>query len=492
MQDYLTEKPALKPFYQHFNRLENYSLQIQLKQQHAIDRRTLVEVLKRQNNELNLSEKTKNNIDLLAQQNTFTVTTGHQLCLFTGPLYFLYKIVSTINLAKTLNTTYPDSTIVPVFWMASEDHDFNEINNIDLFGKTIKWNNDQGGAVGRMRLTEIEPVLNEVFEILGEGEHAQKLKSIFKKAYKSDYNLSRASRILINHLFSEDGLVIIDGDDPYLKSLFSQVLKKDIIDSYYYPFLSNQSQRLSKNYKLQAHVKMKNCFKLEKGKRVHIENEISISDIENNPEQFSPNVLLRPLYQETILPNIAYIGGGAEIAYWMQLKQIFDQEKTPFPILVLRNSAILISEKHSVKLKELGISVDSIFNSEHQLHRQYLQTQEEHNSFEEYYQQLKTIFNNIKAMYKEKALQPILESELQRQVNSLKKMEQKIVKIEKEKHQNALSNLSKIKHFYFPNNSLQERHQNFIPFYLKHGDNFIKKMKEEFDPLETNFVVLEL
>jgi bacillithiol biosynthesis cysteine-adding enzyme BshC len=492
VQDYLSENPTLKPFYQHFNRLENYSLQMQLKKHQNIDRTTLVEVLIEQNKDLKLSEKTKENIELLAHENTFTVTTGHQLCLFTGPLYFIFKIVSALKLAKTLNATYPNKTIIPVFWMASEDHDFEEINSIQLFGKTIKWNNNQGGAVGRMNLTEMKSVLNELFDIIGQGQHAQELKSIFKKAYESSNDLAKASRYLINHFFSEDGIVIIDGDDPQLKSLFSHVFKKDIVHSHYYPYLNNQSQDLSQHYKLQAHIRKINCFRLTKGKRERIEHALSDAEIENNPGHFSPNVLLRPLYQEILLPNLAYVGGGAEIAYWMQLKQVFDHEKIPFPILVLRNSAMIISSRHSNKLKELGISVDNIFKTEHQLHKLYLQQQKDFVSFEKYYQDLEAIFSNIKAEYPDKALKSLLDSEQQRQFNSFKKMEQKLVKIEKEKHQIALSQLSKIKQEYFPNNSLQERHQNFIPFYLKHGDNFIKKMKEELNPLDTNFVVLEL
>ena len=181
--DYLKKDEKLKPFINHFPTLENFEKQITEKKTHSIDRLVLVDVLNKQNASLSLSEKSKLNIESLKENSTFTVTTGHQLCLFTGPLYFIYKIISTINLAEQLEEKYPNNNFVPVFWMATEDHDFLEINHIHLFGKKIEWDSKQKGAVGRMNLDGFESLLTELKSVLGTSENADKLISLFEKSY---------------------------------------------------------------------------------------------------------------------------------------------------------------------------------------------------------------------------------------------------------------------------------------------------------------------
>ncbi|MGC6470192.1 MAG: bacillithiol biosynthesis cysteine-adding enzyme BshC [Flavobacteriales bacterium] len=490
VQDYLTQNASLAPFYNRGFDINNFSYQISEKASQPINRTVLVEALKSQNKSIQLSEKSYQNIERLSNSNTFTVTTGHQLCLFTGPLYLIYKIVSTINLSKSLKKTYPNYHFVPVFWMASEDHDFEEINHIHLYGKTIEWNAKQQGAVGRMNLTDIKPVLESLFNLIGEGEYSYDLKQKFLNAYSPTNTLAQANRILINDLFKNDGLVIIDGDDKHLKSQFKTVIKNDILKSAYYTDLVSQSEKLSKEYKLQANVRAINFFKLEDNSRIRIESAVDETEIDKFPEKFSPNVLFRPLFQESILPNLAYIGGGAEIAYWMQLKSLFKSEHIVYPILVLRNSALIVSEKNQIRLQKLGFSIDDLLRSEDDLCQQYLKSTSEGADLKVEFDKIQTIFDSIKQKYADKNLLPTLDSEQKRTMNSLNKMKKKIKKIEKSKHEVALSQISNIKRLYFPKNSLQERSDNFIPFYLKHGDNFIKKLKSEFDPLDTKFVIL--
>ena len=310
-----------------------------------------------------MSEFSLTNIELLLNPNSFTITTGHQLCLFSGPLYVIYKLISTIKLARTLRASYPNYHFVPVFWLASEDHDFDEINHINAFGKRIQWKTNQTGAVGKMKLSNISQVLKELEELLGEGENAQRLMSIFQSAYSSE-NLSQASRIIINELFKEDGLLILDGDDPLLKSTFVDVMKKDIIDHAFYPLLKDQTDLLSQQYHAQAHFRKVNFFELSNQQRKRLTESTSESNIQSKPERLSPNVMMRPLYQEMVLPNLAYIGGGAEVAYWMQLKTAFEAEKIPFPILVLRPSALLIRPNQFKKLNQLDLSPVDLFQSE--------------------------------------------------------------------------------------------------------------------------------
>ena len=490
VQDYLSESTKLSSFYGRYNTIDSYYNQMEEKSQFPIDRMTLVDVLKKQNHAIDLSDLTKSNIELLKSKDTFTITTGHQLCIFTGPLYFIYKIVSTINLSLALKKKYSSKHFVPVFWLASEDHDFDEINHINLFGKTIQWDDNQGGAVGRMNLSNFSNVQEDLNLLMGKSENAKRLKAIFHKAYSSA-NLTQATRVLINELFKDDGLVIIDGDDVHLKKSFLDIMKKDIQDNSFYPFIASQSKKLSKNYKKQAYIRNCNFFKLERCSRKRVLDKLDAKEIDLNPEKFSPNVLLRPLYQEMILPNLAYIGGGAELSYWMQLKTAFESEYIPFPILVLRNSVMLTAQSQIDKINRLGFLFEDFFISELDLHKKYVKNQTSI-SLESQVESLREMFHSIKNKFKDKEFDPIIDAEHQRQKKSLENLIKKLFRVEKQKHEVALSQISRIKTNFFPNNILQERYNNFIPYYLKYGDNFIKKLKEELDPLDTNFVVLPL
>ena len=492
MQDYLTQNELLAPFYNRHNTIENFITQISEKEKHDINRSLLVEVLNEQYKGIELSKDTENNISSLSNKKSFTVTTGHQLCLFSGPLYCIYKILSTINLSEKLKDKYPSYHFVPMFWMASEDHDFEEVNHIHLFGKKIEWKTSQSGAVGRMNLSEIGGVLENLLKVMGKGENADKMYSILEKAYSKENSLAQASRIFLNALFKDDGLVIIDGDDARLKKQITPLIKLDVNEKKFYSLLQDQSTKLGEHYKVQAHVREINFFTLKENERQRIDTSVEVPNIDKQPEKFSPNVLMRPLYQESILPNIAYVGGGAEIAYWMQLKSVFDSEKIPFPILVLRNSALIISERHNEKLKKLRFSSSDLFNSEQELHSQYIARQKDVKSIDNELEQFDSVFEKIKSTYSAPIHQQIIEAEQQRHRKSLDMLRKKLDKIEKQKHKSALDQISKIKQHYFTNNGLQERHENLITFYLKYGDNFIKKMKEELNPLDSNFVVLAL
>ena len=491
MLSYIAKNEKLLPFVNHFPTISKFKNQLTEKKNHSIDRGVLVKVLKEQNFNFPLTDASNRNIDLLQSEETFTVTTGHQLCLFTGPLYFIYKIISTINLAEQLKENFPQNNFVPTFWMATEDHDFQEINHINLFGKKIAWDSGQTGAVGRMSLDGFESVLVELKEVLCETENANKLVSLFENAYLKHKNLADATRFLVNELFGKFGLVIIEGDDKKLKQQFVPIIKKDVLQNGFVTAIKQNSKSLANDYKAQAFVRDINFFKLTKGNRELIKGGIAEKEIAENPENFSPNVLLRPLYQETILPNIAYIGGGAEVAYWMQLKSTFQQENIPFPILVLRNSAMLIEDKQKQKFESLGFEINDLFSAIDELKKQYiLSNSKEDISLDIEKSELEKLYNKLLLKTNDKGLQASVNASHQKQLKSFEKLEQKLIRLEKQKHQNALNAIAKIKQQLFPKTILQERYDNFIPFYLKHGDNFIEILKESFNPLDANFVVL--
>ncbi len=489
--DYLNEDKKLQPFINHFPSLENFEKQIVEKKKHIVNRSVLVEVLNDQNSSIILSNNSKENIKSLFYKNTFTITTGHQLCLFTGPLYFIYKVISTINLTEQLKEKYSDNNFVPVFWMASEDHDFEEVNHIKLFGKKISWENRNNGAVGRMSLNGFQSVLCELKKVLGSSENTKDLLQLFEKTYLNHNTLSEATRYLVNELFGKYGLVILDANDLRLKKQFIPIIRKDVLQKGFVTTIRDCSNDLGENYKIQAFIRDINFFKLSDKKRELIKESMSVMEIEDNTEQFSPNVLMRPLYQEIILPNIAYIGGGAEVAYWMQLKTTFEQEDIPFPIMVLRNSAMILNSKQEQKINDLGFQKEDLFLPEDQLKKQYVLSKSQSDiSLRNEKIKLENIFNNIIAKTSDIGFKNSISAQFKKELNILNDLEKKLIRKEKKKHENALNHITKIKSQLFPNNTLQERHDNFIPFYLIYGRNFIERIKSNFNPLSPNFVVL--
>jgi bacillithiol synthase len=489
--DYVNANPTIEPFVNHFPTLDNFEKQIIKKKNHTVNREVLFEALQQQNSNLSLSNQSQNNIKSLLSKDTFTVTTGHQLCIFTGPLYFLYKMLSAINLAEILQEKYPQYNFVPIFWMASEDHDFQEINHIHLFGKEIEWKSEKTGAVGHMNLDGFATVLNELRLVLGTSENAKELILLFERTYLEHENLADATRYLVNELFGEYGLIILDGDDKKLKKEIIPIIKKDVSQQGFVKTIKQCSDQLAKEYNKQAYVRDINFFKLSEGKRELIKGDITKMEIEENSERFSPNVLLRPLYQETILPNIAYVGGGAEVAYWMQLKTVFEQENIPCPILLLRNSAMLLNESQNKKREKLDFSIADLFLDEHQLQKKFILSQTEVDiSLQEEIENMELIYKSILKKTTDIGLQNNIKAQLHKQKKVFKQLEEKLLRLEKKKNESLLLKISKLKSNLFPNNSLQERNDNFSSFYLTYGENFIKIIKENLNPLNPNFVVL--
>jgi bacillithiol synthase len=234
--DYLDEKSEIKSLYNRFPTIENFKLQLEEKNKNfpSENREVLANSLELQYKNFEISEATSTNIQLLKEAKTFTITTGHQLNLFTGPLYFIYKIVSVINLCKELKNAYPEHNFVPIYWMATEDHDFDEINFFKFKGKKIQWKKESNGPVGRLNTSGLETVFNIIEHEFGIGNNGRALKELFQNAYLNHPNLADATRFLANELFKNDGLVIIDGDDTNLKKLFVPFAKKRIIKANFF------------------------------------------------------------------------------------------------------------------------------------------------------------------------------------------------------------------------------------------------------------------
>lgn len=455
----------------------------------------------------NLAEK---NIELLALNNTYTITTGHQLNIFTGPLYFIYKIVTAIKLATELKARFPDKNFVPIYWMASEDHDFEEINHTFLGGKKIRWNHHAQGATGRLEPKDISRALKEYTGVLGHSPNAEKLTEIIETAYLKHLHLADATRYLVNALFEDFGLVILDADHRDLKKQFSAIIEDDIIQQNSFKNIGLTNQKLEEiGIEPQVNAREINFFYLLNNLRERIIFEDNLykvlgtgisfgekelrQEIKDHPERFSPNVVMRPLYQEVILPNMAYVGGGAEVIYWLQLKQNFDSYKVDFPILILRNSALIAYENLESKLKRLDLEFKDIFKKTGNLQKEWILNHTTHTlSLENEWNEINPIFEKLKsrAHQIDPTLGPSTEAVKARLHKAILNLEKKLIKAEKRNHTGTLSQIESIRDKLFPQGGLQERTENFGLFYVKHGADFLPSLMEHFKPLEFKFTIL--
>ncbi len=517
MNDYLEQKSNLQSLYNRFPSLENFEAQIDEKKINFngnnngnVKREILVSVLEAQYAKINTSETTLNNIKLLNNSNTFTITTGHQLNLFSGPLYFLYKIISTINLTKELKAKYPSQNFVPIYWMATEDHDFDEINYFNFKGRKFRWNKESKGPVGRLSTEGLSNFFEVYAPELGSGKNDETIKNLFQESYLNHSNLAEATLYLANELFGEYGLVILDANNHELKRVFVPYMKEELLLQTSFKKVLETTEKL-KSYTIQVNPREINLFYVEDDlrERILLENgiykvnntQIAFSEaeilalLETHPEKFSPNVIMRPLYQEVILPNLCYIGGGGEIGYWLELKSFFDAVNVTFPVLLVRNSVLLVTEKQIKKADKLGLSWSDLFSKQKDLvNTKTEQISEFPIDFTPQKEQLRKQFEALFeiANQTDKSFLSAVKAQEAKQIKGLENLEKRLLKAQKRKYSEIIERITDLQNELFPNQSLQERQANFSEFYIENGAKLIPKLIAGLKPFEDNFNIIVL
>jgi bacillithiol biosynthesis cysteine-adding enzyme BshC len=507
--DYLDKAEPLSPFYSYPVSAEGIEASLETRRSFPVNREVLVRALEEQYEKVPSAPLVTENILRLGQQNTFTVCTAHQPAIFTGHLYFIYKILHTIRLANSLAGQYPQYQFVPVFYMGSEDADLDELGHIYLGDEKLVWDTRQKGAVGRMKTKGLEKILQRIDGELSVQPFGGELVALLKEAYLESPDIQTATFRLLHRLFAEYGLVVLIPDLASLKQLMIPVFEDDLFRQVPTGIVNGTIDRLPAHYKVQANPRPINLFYLKDDLRGRIERiddgfvvhestlrftEAEIrEELHAHPERFSPNVILRGLFQETILPNIAFIGGGGETAYWLELKDLFDHYKTPFPLLILRNSFLLVEGQWAEKMERAGLSVTDLFRSGEELVNELVkrESQQQLNLVGEiaeanrYYENLKalarpvdpTLVQHVEAL-QSKALEPVRE------------LEKKLLKAEKRKFGDQQRQVYALKSALFPMNGLQERVHNFMPWYAVRGPRFIRDLYEYSLTMEQEFVVL--
>lgn len=497
--DYLQGKKELHLNYSYPPNIESFEKAITKRNFDDAKRKPLVKILKDQYKNDSISSLVSENIELLSDKNTYTITTGHQLNLFTGPLFFIYKIAATINMAKMLKEKYPSFNFIPVYWMATEDHDFEEINNFRLFGKKYVWESAQKGPVGRFETKSLQGLLDEVNEA----------PAFFKDGYLSRATLSDATRYIVNKLIGDHGLVILDADEKGLKDEFKSVIKDDLFNGNAHKLVQSATEKLeAKGYKSQIFPRPINLFYMEDGLRERIEEvdgkytvlntSLSFSKeeietlVEEHPEKFSPNVVLRPVYQEVILPNLAYIGGPAEVSYWLQLKDVFGHYNISFPVLFPRLFVMIISKAISKKMDKLQLGEKDVFDNFNELKEKILYKDSEPlHDLTSQLSELEKLYESIKSKTQllDKSLEGFVMSEFKKAEKGVGNIQKRMKKAEEQKQEVSIKQLEGILEKLFPGGNPQEREDNFLNFYIN-NQGFINELINLLDPFDLKYNIL--
>ncbi|WNJ18082.1 bacillithiol biosynthesis cysteine-adding enzyme BshC [Pontibacter sp. G13] len=501
-QDYLSGAQSLSPFYQYAVQNPDFKQVIADKSKQDVDRETLVSVIRQQYEGLETSELTQRNIDLLLQPSTFTITTGHQLCLMGGPMFTTYKVLSTIKLAEQLSSAMGDFQVVPIFWIHTEDHDFEEINHFfQSFGAKKTYRGAFEGMVGNHILTE------EILDLLPED-----LDESLKEAFKPGRTLADAYRRFMNELFGKYGIVMLDASDARLKATFAPVLRAELREMAGFQAVNQTSgQMAAAGYPLQISPREVNLFYLDETGRNRIVPEnghFSVLNreyhwdhgqweqlIEDEPNRFSPNVSLRPLYQEWILPNLAYIGGWGELSYWLQLRGIFERFEVNFPVLLPRFNATLFTAEQAQAWKELGFEWEDIRQPLHKLYDQYLPKVWDSQVFDEMETQIVELLGQF-TDYIDQEISPTLarsgDALKTKNVKYLQNLRKKAGKVFRANNREPFERIEEVKSQVQPDGLVQERLLGLLGFEGYTPQNIVDFVYPHVDPLnfEHQFLVL--
>ncbi len=489
------------------------------------DRQVLVNVLQKQYDELatksaNINHPSikethsavKTNIELLAKENTFVVTTAHQPNIFTGPLYFFYKIIHAIQLAADLKVKYPANNFVPVYYMGSEDADIDEVGSFVLGGTKHQWVTKQTGAIGRMKVDDALVTLMQNLEgywsVKGAGKTAL---AVLKQVYQKGNTINEATLALVDAYFGQYGLLVLQPDDAALKSLFIPVMEKELKEQFSHKAIQPTLKALATEYHVQSEGRSVNLFYLKDHLRARIEKqgddyiivdtdlkfsqEEIIKELHAYPERFSPNVILRGVYQELILPGVVFIGGGGELAYWMELKNVFDAVGVHYPVLQLRNSFAIIREKQMAQWLSLGLNLSDLFKPLMDLEVLFVKKQatenlslsEQLNDLQKLYAKIKEDVIKVDPTLGDHAMNLAHQSE-----KKILELEKKMIRAERRKEAVNIERIHAIKQSLFPMNSLQERVENIAEWVGDYDWAWVEAVMKHSNTMEHSFTIIDI
>ena len=498
VQDLLNHSEQVRMFVSAFFSKENCISAAQNRSFSKESRGVLVAQLNAQYANDIASDEVKKNILSLQSESSFTVVTGHQICSAGGPLYLIYKIFSAIRITQELNASQSEFHFVPVYWMATEDHDIEEIRHFHWGNEKVEHAAEFEGIAGELPTEEFLSWLKGKrvegkFNDIG-------LSELFIQAY-SKKNFTEATRYWVNELLGEYGVVCIDGNDSALKALASGLFEKEIQEKFVFSEVSKTNLEIENfGYNPNIQPRYFNLFWLKNvtghitRKRLDLKGEVfQTSDTEEHftsedlmqiRNELSPNVLLRPLYQETILPNIVYIGGPSELGYWLQLKNAFAAAELQMPLLAHRLSMVLVRKRDLDFVAKNKLDIAELLQEKlHEAQKKMLGAMNV-KSFATECEETSKNFENIRNYIAEvdSSLVGWISAEEKKQMDQWNAIEQKIKKAIKNKEEVKFSQLEKFFAFTNPNHIPQERIFSLLYATEIVGWNNLKEVLEQIDP----------
>ncbi|MER3523159.1 MAG: bacillithiol biosynthesis cysteine-adding enzyme BshC [Ignavibacteria bacterium] len=516
--DYVYNFDAVRQYFTHnFRGNAPYEAMIATAAARPLDRGTLTRVLREQNTVFGGTQPTFDNIALLQKPTTLAVVTGQQVGLFGGPLYTIFKTVTTIKLAERLKAKFPSYDVVPLFWLEGEDHDFLEMNNIALLDHenkpvTIEYLHGETapernlGPIGELTFND---ALTKTFErldaALPKTEFTPEIISALKSCYTVGTTFNRAFARWMNFLFADHGLVFLSSNHPDLKRLLSPLFVKEIAE---FPKTSQlviaQSAELEERYHAQVKPKSLNLFMFHKGGRYLIqprerEEDFSLKGTRHfiqrdellriaheTPELLSPNVILRPIAQDMLLPTVAYVAGPSEIAYHAQLKPVFEFFGVPHPIIYPRASASFLEERLLHAMEKYGLDILQVMENPDTVATrvsEHISSIKLDDLFANANGTMRTALNEMKYALKEidPTLIGALENVLAKLDQNMNVLKEKSIAAQKRKNETALRQIEKAANGLLPNGNLQEREVNVLQYINKHSLGLMSRIIGELD-----------
>jgi bacillithiol biosynthesis cysteine-adding enzyme BshC len=507
--DYLSGNSQLAGFYESCPSESAYPTIYKKLKAISYPRKGLVELLLTQNQQFGASEITLENIKLLENMETVAVVTGQQVGLFGGPLYTICKTLTAIQIVRTLKKQFSIPAI-PIFWMAADDNDFAEINHIFFLDKsnqvvkleytpeTLVSNKSASGIVFEEKINE---TITQIESSLFDTEFKSQIFIDLRECYQPGKSFSTAFGQWMTKLFSQYGLVILDPTDTAVRKLAGALFKKEIAEQTKIKEIIQKTTNslLEKGYHQQVVIpeEKTNLFIDYAGSRhpVRIENnqylfpgtnmkytaEELVELIDQSPERFSPNVLLRPIMEDMIFPTIAYIAGPNELAYYAQIKDMYSLFGVQMPLIIPRVSLTILEKKIADALEKYQIAVLSLFeNAEKAVSDTLKQSlpKEIESELKQLTEQIVSQFQqlNDNVTQWEPSLKDAISNSRNSVLHQINNLENKIGLAHKKKNETVREQLNKLVNHLVPNRELQERTMNLVPYLVKYNYDFINQL----------------
>ena len=446
-------------------------------------------------------------------ENTVAVVTGQQVGLFTGPLYTLYKILTTLRLSEQLTQQFPEYNFVPIFWLEGEDHDIEEVSSFSFLNASnelqhLKYPEGEKsagntlGSAGSLHLDEsIGTLFQNLHQALLPTEYSPKVFELFETAYQKGMTFSRSFIHLLNVLLEDSGLIFFDPHNAETKNMLIPVFEQELNNvSQSCQLVITQSELLEKQYHAQVKPRPVNLFLFHNGGRYAIEphdhgfslkgtrriltKEEMLGLLHTDPNLFSPNVVLRPICQDYLFPTAAYVAGPSEVAYFAQFKLLYENFHIPEPLIYPRCSATIVEDRIQKIITKYNLQVKDFFTDLDALKSSITATISDFKVDELFSNTSGTISESLTSLKDglesiDPTLVPALENTLGRMLGSLNSLKEKTLSAQVRQHEISFRQLDKVAVSLFPDSNLQEREMNIIYFLNKYGLELLRWLRNE-------------